>query len=180
MGTWVIRHFGFESLQFFFPNSAYSNIIANLIAITLFLSAFWVSLLLTGARGCAPWVAWSTNMHKHGFVQPMEHNPTALFLTTSSRSVFQGPLWLRQSLKETVSCVDSTSGCEVTNTQSGVRMRLAKSHGTMIKRCCNESICCMQQTQLLDKLPLPLHSYPCSKRGLENIYPSGSKPWLTF
>lgn len=41
-----------------------------------------------------------------------------------------------------------------------VRMRLAKSYGTIIQRCCNKSISCMQKTQLLHKLscshPIPL------------------------
>lgn len=41
-----------------------------------------------------------------------------------------------------------------------VRMRLAKSCGTMIQRCCSKSISCVQKTQLLHKLscshPTPL------------------------
>lgn len=48
-------------------------------------------------------------------------------------------------------------------------MRLAKSYGTMIQRCCNKSISCMQKPQLLHKLscshPVPL----CSEPGLRNL-----------
>lgn len=54
-----------------------------------------------------------------------------------------------------------------------VRMRLAKSHGTMIKRCCNKSISPCNK-QLLDKLSLtPLLSLQQARS--ENPHPLGSK-----
>lgn len=57
---------------------------------------------------------------------------------------------------------------------AGVRMRLAKSHRTMIKRCCNESICCTQQAQLRDKFSLTsLLSLQWART--ENPHASGSK-----
>lgn len=61
-----------------------------------------------------------------------------------------------------------------------VGMRLAKSYGTMIQRCCNKSISGVQKTQLLHKLscsrPTPLSAvsqgWETSSFGLQTYSPS--------
>lgn len=154
MDAQVVLDFGFEILRFFSQNSAHSNAHASFP-----LTAFLLSELQ--------------------FVQPHSSIPYNQLQGCISRPPVAITLhWYLQ--KEAVSRADSTTGCEVTNTLARVWMRLAKSDRTMIKRCCNKSICCMQQTQLLDKLPHPPHSSLCSKWGLENLPASDSKPRVAF
>lgn len=167
MDVWVIFDFAFEVLGFFFRSSTQQynhkfSINCPLPYNTLCLSfPFRVEVHAT-QRG-------DPELHPVHSVAGMCFKVScccAFAPTTKGGSSIT--LWLNQCWVQS----DKRS--------AGVRMRLAKSYGTMIQRCCSKSISCVQKTQLLHKLscphPIPLSAvsqgWETSSFGLQTYSPS--------